>query len=116
MNSLKKDGKSFSFQGEDGKTYSSSDLKKSKAFGGGAGAGGGTKQTAIGEAAQCLWIAATLGEGHDKQIDYFTDNILSKYFKKISVGKTSLDEIFDIDDFFRNRSPSAFFTVALPFA
>ena len=89
---FKKDGKSFSFEGDDGKTYSTSDLKKSKAFGGGAGAGGGTKQTAIGEAAQCLWIAAVLGEGYDKPIDYFTDKILSKYFKKISVGKTSLDE------------------------
>jgi hypothetical protein len=95
---FKKDGKSFSFEGDNGKTYSTSDLKKSKAFGGGAGAGGGTKQTAIGEAAQCLWIAATLGEGYDKPIDYFTDKLLSKYFKKISVGKTSLDEILDIDD------------------
>ena len=34
---FKKDGKSFSFEGDDGKTYSTSDLKKSKAFGGGAG-------------------------------------------------------------------------------
>ena len=101
---FKKDGKSFSFQGEDGKTYSTSDLKKSKAFGGGAGAGGGTKQTAIGEAAQCLWLASLLGEGHDKPIDYFTDDILSKYFKKISVGKTSLKEMLDIDDGWKTSS------------
>lgn len=101
---FKKDGKSFSFQGEDGKTYSTSDLKKSKAFGGGAGAGGGTKQTAIGEAAQCLWLASLLGEGYDKPIDYFTDDILSKYFKKISVGKTSLKEMLDIDDGWKTSS------------
>ena len=101
---FKKDGKSFSFEGDDGKTYSTSDLKKSKAFGGGAGAGGGTKQTAIGEAAQCLWLASLLGEGYDKPIDYFTDDILSKYFKKISVGKTSLKEMLDIDDGWKTSS------------
>mgnify|MGYP007020163578 CR=1 FL=1 len=98
IDQFRNDGKAFSFKGDDGKTYSTSDLKKSAAFGGGSGAGGGTKQTAIGEAAQCLWIAATLGEGYDKPADYFTDKILSKYFKKISVGKTSLNEILEIDD------------------
>ena len=95
---FKKDGKAFSFEGDDGNTYSTSDLVKSTAFGGGSGAGGGTKQTAIGEAAQCVWFAATLGEGYDKPDDYFTDEILTKYFKRVSVGKTEHKEILAIDD------------------
>jgi|11BtaG_2_1085332.scaffolds.fasta_scaffold11180_2 hypothetical protein len=95
---FKKDSKTFKFVGLDGKTYSTSDIKKSAEFGGGAGAGGGTAQTAVGESAQCLWMAAMLGEGHDKPVDYFTDEILSKYFKRISVGKTSLKDILNIDE------------------
>ena len=101
---FKKDGKAFEIKATDGKAYSSSDLGKSKAFGGGAGAGGGTTQTAIGEAAQCVWIAATLGEGYDKPADYFTDEILTKYFKRVSVGKTKLKEILEIDDSWRKSS------------
>ena len=101
---FKTDGKAFTFSGEDGKSYSTSDLKKSTMFGGGGGAGGGTKQTAIGEAAQCLWIAALIGEGYDKPLDYFTDKILSKYFSDISVGKTKLSEILSIDEGWKNSS------------
>ena len=95
---FKKDGKTFKFAGLDGKTYSTTDIKKSAEFGGGAGAGGGTVSTAIGESAQCLWMVAMLAEGYDKPIDYFTDEILSKYFKRISVGKTSLSDILKIDE------------------
>mgnify|MGYP006172058739 CR=1 FL=1 len=95
---FRKDGKSFSFEGTDGKTYSTSDLAKSKAFGGGAGAGGGTKQTAIGEAAQCVWMAAMLDIGHTMPIESFTDKVLTKAFKKVSVGKTSLEDILNINE------------------
>ena len=80
---FKKDGKAFTFTAVDGKTHSTSDIKKTAEFGGGAGAGGGTAQTAVAESAQCLWMSAMLGEGQDKPIEYFTDKILSKYFKNI---------------------------------
>lgn len=101
---FKKDGKAFTFTAVDGKTHSTSDIKKTAEFGGGAGAGGGTAQTAVAESAQCLWMSAMLGEGQDKPIEYFTDKILSKYFKNISVGRTSLKDCLSIDDSWKTSS------------
>jgi len=95
---FKKDSKAFKFKGLDGKEYSTSNIKKTAEFGGGAGAGGGTVQTATAESAQCLWMSAMLGEGRDKPLDYYTDEILSKYFKNISVGKTSLKDCLGVND------------------
>lgn len=101
---FKRDGKAFQLTGTNGKTISSSDLLKSPEFGGGAGAGGGTKQTAIGESAQCVWMAAMLEIGYDKPIESFTDEVLTKAFKKVSVGKTTLKQILDIDDGWKTSS------------
>ena len=95
---FKKDGKPFEMTGVNGRTITSSMLKKSKYFGGGAGAGGGTKQTAIGESAQCLWMAAMLDIGSAMPIEAFTDDVLKKAFKNVSVGSTSLQEMLEIDD------------------
>ena len=101
---FKKDGKSFKFTSLDGKTYSTSDIKKSTEFGGGAGAGGGTVSTAIGESAQCVWFAAMLEIGSAMPIDSFTDKVLTKAFKSVNVGRTSLEDILALDDSWRNSS------------
>ena len=101
---FKKDGKAFDLTGLDGKTVSSSALLKTKEFGGGAGAGGGTKQTAIGESAQCVWMAAMLEIGSAMPIDSFTDKVLTKAFKSVSVGGTSLEQILALDDSWRMSS------------
>jgi hypothetical protein len=101
---FKKDGKTFEMTGVNGRTIKSSMLNKSKYFGGGAGAGGGTKQTAIGESAQCVWMAAMLEIGSAMPIDSFTDKVLTKAFKSVSVGKTSLKEILAIDDSWKMSS------------
>lgn len=95
---FKKDNKPFQLIGAKGKEISSSDLFKTPEFGGGAGAGGGTASTAIGESAQCVWMAAMLDIGHAMPIESFTDKVLTKAFKKVSVGKTSIDEILSIDE------------------
>ena len=95
---FKKDGKTFEMTGVNGRTITSSMLNKSKYFGGGAGAGGGTTQTAIGESAQCVWMAAMLEIGSAMPIESFTDKVLTKAFKSVSVGGTSLKQILAIDD------------------
>jgi hypothetical protein len=95
---FRKDGKAFELIGKSGSKISSSDLLKTSEFGGGAGAGGGTKNTAIGEAAQCVWMAAMLDIGYDKPMESFTNDVLTKAFKKVSVGSTSLKDILSIDE------------------
>jgi len=101
---FKKDGKAFKMFGKNGAEISSSDLLKTPEFGGGAGAGGGTENTAIGESAQCVWMAAMLDIGHAMPIESFTDDVLTKAFSKVSVGKTSLKEILEIDDSWKTSS------------
>jgi len=88
-----------------GNSIKITELKKSAPFGGGgSGAGGGTLQTAIAESAQCVWCVAMLDLGVSTPIDDFTDEVLSKAFKKVDVGKTSLKEILEIDDAWKNSS------------
>ncbi len=101
---FKKDGKTFEMTGVNGRTITSSMLNKSKYFGGGAGAGGGTKQTAIGESAQCVWMSAMLEIGSAMPIDSFTDKVLTKAFKNVSVGSTSLKQILAIDESWKMSS------------
>ena len=95
---FKKDGKVFKLIGKGGSEISISDLLKTPEFGGGAGAGGGTTGTAIGESAQCVWMAAMLDIGSAMPIESFTDKVLTKAFKSVSVGKSSLKDILAIDE------------------
>lgn len=95
---FKTDGKAFKLSGQNGTEISSSKLKKTGEFGGGAGAGGGTTATAHGESAQCVWMEAMLNIGYDMPIESFTDDVLKNAFKKVSVGKTSLKDILGIDE------------------
>ena len=95
---FKQDGKAFKLIGKSGSEISVSDLLKTPEFGGGAGAGGGTASTAIGESAQCVWMAAMLNIGYDMPIESYTDEVLTKAFKMTSVGKTTLKEVLGIDE------------------
>jgi hypothetical protein len=101
---FRKDGKAFELIGKSGAKISSSDLLKTGEFGGGAGAGGGTKATAIGESAQCVWMAAMVEIGYDQPLESFTDKVLTKAFKKVSVGSTSLKDILSIDESWKKSS------------
>jgi len=80
-----------------GKTISSSEIGKTAVFGGGGGAGGGTDNTAVTEAAHCLWLAAMLEHGANQPIEYFMPSVLKASAKKISIGKTTIQEVLDID-------------------
>ena len=101
---FKKDGKAFKLIGKNDTQISSSDLLKTKEFGGGAGAGGGTEQTAIGESAQCVWMSAMAEIGYAMPIESFTDELLTKHFKNVKVGKTTLKQILAIDDSWKMSS------------
>ena len=91
------DGKTpFDLVTVDGRTISSSKIGKSAIFGCGAGAGGGTENTAQTESGQCLWLAAMLEYGN-QPIEFFTPSILKKAMNRIDVGKTSFDEMISID-------------------
>ena len=91
------DGKTpFDLVTVDGQTISSSKIGKSAIFGGGAGAGGGTENTAQTESGQCLWLAAMLEYGN-QPIEFFTPSILKKAMNRIDVGKTSFDEMVSMD-------------------
>ena len=101
----KKNPTNFAMLDTKGQPVKLSALKKSKEFGGGiSGAGGGTKQTAIAESAQCVWCAAMLQHGISNPIEFYTDEILSASFKEVKVGKTSLKEVLGIDDAWKNSS------------
>ena len=91
-----KDQKTFALISSTNTFVPITQIKKGKVFGGGgAGAGGGTKETAINESAQCLWLAAVLAN-RSKPIEFFTDAVLKKYASKIDVD-VPLNQILDID-------------------
>jgi hypothetical protein len=105
IDQYEKDGNIFAVLDTKNNSIKISQLKKSSVFGGGsAGAGGGTLQTAIAEAAQCVWCAAMLDLGVATPIDDYSDEVLTKAFKKVDVGKTTLKEILAIDDAWKNSS------------
>ena len=105
IDQYEKDGSIFAVLDTKNNPIKISQLKKSAVFGGGgAGAGGGTKQTAIAEAAQCVWCAAILDLGQSAPLDAYTDDVLKNAFKKVDVGKTTLKEILAIDDAWKNSS------------
>lgn len=99
---FKKDGKPFELLGANGSIKSSA-LAKSKVFGGGGGAGGGAVQTAIAESAQCVWIQAMFEHGI-QPLEFYTDDVLTKAFRSVDVGKTKLDDILKISDSWINSS------------
>ena len=92
---FKKLGKAFNLHG-DGKTISSSDLGKSKVFGGGSGAGGGTENTKITESHQCVICQAMLDNGIQEEEYFESEEILKPAFKKVFVD-ASFDEIMSVE-------------------
>ena len=86
-----------------GKPFTTSDLAKSRVFGGGTGgAGGGTLNTQQTESHQCVMIQAMLDHGiHD--IDYYTDEIIKASYKKVFVDG-SLKDVLGISDAWKMSS------------
>ena len=88
---------SFSVLDQDGNPVKITQISKSTEFGGGVtGAGAGTKQTAIAESAQCVWLQAMLDNGMH-ELEYFTDSVLKHAYKNVDVD-SSLNEILAVDD------------------
>jgi len=105
IDQYEKDGSIFALLDTKGNSIKITQLKKSAPFGGGgSGAGGGTIQTAIAESAQCVWNVAMLDLGVATPIDDYTDEVLTKAFSKVDVGKTSLKEVLGIDDAWKNSA------------
>jgi len=93
-----KEKKAFTLKTTKGRKISSSDIVKSALFGGGKGAGGGTKQTAIAEAFHCVWAGSQLIHGADKPIEYFTTPVLKQGMNKYTEIKSrNLDKMIELD-------------------
>jgi hypothetical protein len=89
-------GGTFSLETDKG-VILSSNIGKSHIFGGGKGSGGGTENTAAAESQQCLWLAAMLANGLDKDIDYYTPPVLKGAMPKIDVGNTTFEKMMNLD-------------------
>lgn len=82
----------------------SSQLAKSRVFGGGTGgAGSGTKDTAINESGQCVWLQAMLDSGTNNPIEFFTEEVLTAAYRKVNVD-VKLDDILEISDAWKRSS------------
>lgn len=87
----------IAFLSIDGQPYTTSDLAKSKVFGGGGGgAGGGTLNTKITESHQCVMCQAMLDHGVQDE-EFFTPDILKAAYKKVEVD-AKLDEVLSVED------------------
>ena len=93
---FKKLGQAFSLHG-DGKTISSSDLGKSKVFGGGGGAGGGTLNTKITESHQCVICQAMLDNGMQSEDFFMQEDVLKAAFGRVYID-ASFEEILSVED------------------
>jgi hypothetical protein len=93
---FKKLGKPFNLHGN-GKTISSSDLGKSKVFGGGGGAGGGTLNTKITESHQCVICQAMLDNGIQEEDFFMQEDVLKAAYKRVYVDAT-YEEILGVED------------------
>jgi hypothetical protein len=94
-----KDKKSsgFSLLTKDGKVVKSGKIGKAAVFGGaGSGAGGGTKQTALAESLQCIYLACMLKNGI-KDIAFFVPDELKATLNKVDMGSTSFNEAMELD-------------------
>jgi hypothetical protein len=89
--------KPIPLKGDNDKFITSSDLGKSKVFGGGGGAGGGTLNTKNTESHQCVMIQAMLDHGIQSE-EFFTNNdIIKNAYKKVFVD-ASIDEVLSVSD------------------
>jgi len=69
----------------------SNTLGKAPIFGGAGQGAGATGVTANGEALQCLYLAALIGEGVKKEFSHFTPEVLKKYSTVIDTDRTFED-------------------------
>jgi len=88
--------KPIPLKGDNDKFITTSDLGKSKVFGGGGGAGGGTINTKNTESHQCVMLQAMLDYGIQSE-EFFNDKIMKDAYKKVFVD-ASLDEVLGVSD------------------
>lgn len=93
---FKKEGKAFDLEKDDGTIISSSKIGKSALFGGGSGAGGGTDQTAIAEALQCVYCQIIL-DRPNITLDKINKSIQRSAFSKVEVGSTTFEQCYNLD-------------------
>jgi len=89
-------GKAMQLETADGILISSSQIGKSAIFGGGAGAGGGTDQTAIAESLQCIYCQIIVNEP-SIELSKINKTKLKAAYQKVHVGSTSFDQCYDLD-------------------
>jgi len=100
--------KPIPLKGDNDSFITTSDLKKSKVFGGGGGgAGGGSANTKNTESHQCVMIQAMLDHGMQSEEYFNNDDIMKAAYKKVYVD-ASLDEVLSVgDDWFHSSYESA---------
>jgi len=86
----------FSFDLKSGGTIQSNKIGKSPLFGGQGAGGGATGKTAQFESLQCIYIAAMLKEGTNKEFSHFTYETLKKYSRDVFVSE-SFDHYMSLD-------------------
>ena len=77
--------KTFPLELSSGEIIQSNMVGKSPVFGGKGAGGGATGNTANGESVQCLYLAAMLKEGANKEFAHFTPELLKTYQNDIDV-------------------------------
>lgn len=92
LNFWKTEDANFNLELTNGTTIKSRDIGKSPYFGGQGKGKGASGATAQGESLQCVFLAAMLGEGSDKEFSHYTPKLLGKYYDKVYVDIT-LDTI-----------------------
>lgn len=95
-----KDKKStgFSLLTKDKKIIKSGKIGKAAVFGGaGSGAGGGTRQTALAESLQCIYLASMLKNGI-KDVSFFVPDELKATMNKVDIGSTSFEDAMELDE------------------
>jgi len=92
--------KTFELVADNGVVYQSNKIGKSEALGGRGKGGGASGKTKQGEALQCVYLAAMIGEGTDKEFPHFNQELLKSYYNKaeVDVGNASFDYIMEATD------------------
>jgi hypothetical protein len=90
--------KTFTLKKAGGGEIVSNQIGKSPIFGGSGAGGGATGTTEEGEALQCIFCAAMIGEGI-KEYEHFTPEVLFKYYNKSSVDvDVKFDKIMKVSN------------------
>lgn len=88
----------FNLLTKDGKVIKSGKIGKAAVFGGaGSGAGGGTRQTALAESLQCIYLASMLKNGI-KDVSFFVPDELKSTMNKVDIGGITFEDAMSLDE------------------